>query len=107
VRNISKRVHTADPGDVRVSDRSSVWFGAVLGGDASWIEIGAESSIQDNAVVHRAGLFACGRGLTCASMAHSLDLTLPGARVTEVTAVRLAQNDTLVGRDDPGYEDHR
>ncbi|WP_320671232.1 gamma carbonic anhydrase family protein [Patulibacter defluvii] len=39
-------------GDVRIGDRSSVWFGAVLRGDESRIEIGAECSIQDNVVVH-------------------------------------------------------
>ncbi len=39
-------------GDVRVGDRANIWFGAVLRGDTSHIEIGRESSIQDNAVVH-------------------------------------------------------
>jgi carbonic anhydrase/acetyltransferase-like protein (isoleucine patch superfamily) len=39
-------------GDVRVGDRSNVWFGAVLRGDSSHIEIGAGCSIQDNAVIH-------------------------------------------------------
>jgi carbonic anhydrase/acetyltransferase-like protein (isoleucine patch superfamily) len=53
-------------GDVRVGDRASVWFGAVLRGDSSMIEIGPESSIQDNAVIH------CAKGLP----------TRIGARVT-------------------------
>jgi carbonic anhydrase/acetyltransferase-like protein (isoleucine patch superfamily) len=39
-------------GDVTVGDRSSVWFGAVLRGDLSRIEIGARCSIQDTAVIH-------------------------------------------------------
>jgi carbonic anhydrase/acetyltransferase-like protein (isoleucine patch superfamily) len=39
-------------GDVRVGDRASIWFGAVLRGDLSHIEIGEETSIQDGAVVH-------------------------------------------------------
>jgi carbonic anhydrase/acetyltransferase-like protein (isoleucine patch superfamily) len=39
-------------GDVRVADRANVWFGAVLRGDKSHIEIGPEASIQDNAVLH-------------------------------------------------------
>jgi carbonic anhydrase/acetyltransferase-like protein (isoleucine patch superfamily) len=39
-------------GDVRVGDRANVWFGAVLRGDASHIEIGSGCSIQDNAVIH-------------------------------------------------------
>ena len=39
-------------GDVHVGDRASIWFGAVLRGDSSRIEIGAGSSVQDNAVIH-------------------------------------------------------
>jgi carbonic anhydrase/acetyltransferase-like protein (isoleucine patch superfamily) len=39
-------------GDVRVGDRANIWFGAVLRGDSSHIEIGDECSIQDNAVIH-------------------------------------------------------
>jgi carbonic anhydrase/acetyltransferase-like protein (isoleucine patch superfamily) len=39
-------------GDVRIGDRANIWFGAVLRGDSSHIEIGAGCSIQDNAVVH-------------------------------------------------------
>ena len=39
-------------GDVRVGDRCNIWFGTVLRGDASHIEIGAGCSIQDTAVIH-------------------------------------------------------
>src|SRR3954467_3679711 len=39
-------------GDVRVGDRASIWFGAVLRGDSSSITIGAGTSVQDNAVIH-------------------------------------------------------
>jgi carbonic anhydrase/acetyltransferase-like protein (isoleucine patch superfamily) len=39
-------------GDVRVGDRANIWFGAVLRGDTSHIEIGREASIQDNSVIH-------------------------------------------------------
>ena len=39
-------------GDVRVGDRANIWFGAVLRGDSSRIEIGAGTSVQDNAVIH-------------------------------------------------------
>jgi carbonic anhydrase/acetyltransferase-like protein (isoleucine patch superfamily) len=39
-------------GDVRVADRANIWFGAVLRGDVSHIEIGAETSIQDGVVIH-------------------------------------------------------
>jgi carbonic anhydrase/acetyltransferase-like protein (isoleucine patch superfamily) len=39
-------------GDVRIADRVNIWFGTVLRGDVSHIEIGAGCSIQDNAVIH-------------------------------------------------------
>jgi carbonic anhydrase/acetyltransferase-like protein (isoleucine patch superfamily) len=39
-------------GNVQVGDRSSVWFGAVLRGDLSRIQIGERCSIQDTAVIH-------------------------------------------------------
>jgi carbonic anhydrase/acetyltransferase-like protein (isoleucine patch superfamily) len=39
-------------GDVRVGDRANIWFGTVLRGDSSYIDIGAGCSIQDNAVIH-------------------------------------------------------
>jgi carbonic anhydrase/acetyltransferase-like protein (isoleucine patch superfamily) len=39
-------------GDVRLGDRANVWFGTVLRADYSHIDVGAGTSIQDNAVVH-------------------------------------------------------
>jgi carbonic anhydrase/acetyltransferase-like protein (isoleucine patch superfamily) len=39
-------------GNVTIADNASVWFGAVLRGDLSRIEIGPRCSIQDNAVIH-------------------------------------------------------
>lgn len=39
-------------GDVTLNDGVSVWFSAVLRGDAERIEVGAKSNIQDGAVVH-------------------------------------------------------
>src|SRR6186713_591632 len=39
-------------GNVRIGDMASVWYGAVLRGDFSSIEIGPRSSIQDNVVLH-------------------------------------------------------
>src|SRR5690242_9434923 len=39
-------------GDVTIGEEASVWFGAVLRGDVGRIEIGARTSVQDNAVVH-------------------------------------------------------
>ena len=42
-------------GDVRLGREASVWFGAVVRGDVNWIEIGAESNVQDGAVIHVTG----------------------------------------------------
>src|SRR3954454_24379347 len=39
-------------GDVRIAAGTSVWYGAVLRGDFSHIQIGAGCSIQDNVVIH-------------------------------------------------------
>ena len=39
-------------GDVPLGARSSVWFNAVLRGDVDRIEVGEESNVQDNSVVH-------------------------------------------------------
>lgn len=39
-------------GDVRVAAHASVWFGAVLRGDDSYIEVGEGSNVQDGAVIH-------------------------------------------------------
>ena len=39
-------------GDVELRAGASVWFGAVLRGDASSISIGRGSNVQDNVVIH-------------------------------------------------------
>ncbi len=39
-------------GDVEIGEGASVWDGAVLRGDVSYIKIGKNTNIQDNAVVH-------------------------------------------------------
>ena len=39
-------------GDVRLGERASVWFGAVIRADNTPIVVGAESNIQDGAVCH-------------------------------------------------------
>ena len=53
-------------GDVELGAGASVWFGAVLRGDASSISIGAGTNVQDNVVIH------CAAGLP----------TVVGANVT-------------------------
>jgi carbonic anhydrase/acetyltransferase-like protein (isoleucine patch superfamily) len=39
-------------GNVVLADRSSVWFGATLRGDNETISVGADSNVQDGAVMH-------------------------------------------------------
>ncbi len=39
-------------GDVRLGERASIWFGAVIRADNTPIIVGAESNIQDGAVCH-------------------------------------------------------
>ena len=39
-------------GRVRLLKNASVWFGAVLRGDNDWIEVGENSNVQDNSVIH-------------------------------------------------------
>jgi len=39
-------------GDVRIGNDSSVWFNTTIRGDVHFIEIGIETNIQDNAVLH-------------------------------------------------------
>ncbi|HVP39763.1 MAG TPA: gamma carbonic anhydrase family protein [Candidatus Saccharimonadales bacterium] len=39
-------------GDVEIGELASIWYGAVLRGDADFIRIGARTNIQDGTVVH-------------------------------------------------------
>lgn len=39
-------------GRVSLGDRSSVWFGSVARGDSEWIKVGANTNIQDLAILH-------------------------------------------------------
>ncbi len=39
-------------GSVRLKDRASVWFNAVLRGDNDWLVVGERSNIQDGSVIH-------------------------------------------------------
>lgn len=39
-------------GSVRLRDRASVWYNAVLRGDNDWLVVGERSNIQDGSVLH-------------------------------------------------------
>jgi carbonic anhydrase/acetyltransferase-like protein (isoleucine patch superfamily) len=39
-------------GRVRIHAGASIWFGAVLRGDNEWIEVGEDTNVQENSVLH-------------------------------------------------------
>lgn len=53
-------------GDAKIEEDCSVWFGAVIRGDAAQITIGSRSNIQDNVVIHGSEGFSVviGKGVT-------------------------------------------
>lgn len=54
--NVDKSVFVAKGaqiiGNVTIKENSSVWFNAVIRGDSSTIELGKNTNVQDNAVIH-------------------------------------------------------
>ncbi len=52
-------------GDVVLGGQASIWFGAVLRGDAERLTIGARSNIQDNSVLHTDPGFSLDIGEGC------------------------------------------
>jgi carbonic anhydrase/acetyltransferase-like protein (isoleucine patch superfamily) len=76
-KNIAFRPEQVDPaaflapgavvlGDVTIGPESSVWFGAVVRGDAEAIRIGRRTNVQDGCVLHADPGFVCtlGNGVT-------------------------------------------
>jgi carbonic anhydrase/acetyltransferase-like protein (isoleucine patch superfamily) len=59
-------------GDVTIGPESSVWPGAVLRGDSNSITVGAQTSIQDGAIVHctRDEPTSIGNGVVVGHLAH-------------------------------------
>lgn len=39
-------------GNVRIGARASVWFNSILRGDINYIEVGADTNIQDGCILH-------------------------------------------------------
>jgi len=52
-------------GDVVVGPRASVWFAAVLRGDSDVVRVGAETNVQDGAVLHTDAGSPCTIGDRC------------------------------------------
>jgi carbonic anhydrase/acetyltransferase-like protein (isoleucine patch superfamily) len=85
-------------GDVLLREKSSVWFGCVLRGDADRIEIGEGSNIQDGAVLHADPGFplVVGRHVTVGHNAMLHGCTIGDGSLVGINAVVL--NGARVGR---------
>lgn len=57
-------------GDVTLGNGANIWYNAVLRGDINSIEVGAETNVQDNAVLHVADKHSCVVGARC-TIGHS------------------------------------
>ncbi|MDI1233028.1 MAG: gamma carbonic anhydrase family protein [bacterium] len=85
-------------GNVSIGDEVSIWFGAVLRGDADHITIGKQSNIQDNAVVHVDPGFPTTIGEACivghGAIVHGATLAnnvLVGMRATIMNGVNIGE----------------
>lgn len=86
-------------GQVRLGRDVGIWFGAVLRGDDEALEIGNQTNIQDNAVLHADPGFPLiiGRGCTIghAAIVHGCkigDNTLVGMGSTVMNGARIGAN---------------
>ena len=52
-------------GRVRIEEKVSIWFGAVLRGDNEWITVGERSNVQDGCVLHTDPGFPLNIGAGC------------------------------------------
>jgi carbonic anhydrase/acetyltransferase-like protein (isoleucine patch superfamily) len=90
-------------GKVRIGAGASVWFGAVIRGDNEWIEIGAETNIQENAVLHTDMGYPLTVGARC-TIGHKVmlhgcsiaDEALVGMSATVLNGARIGRH-ALVG----------
>ena len=75
-------------GDVVLAKNCGIWYGAVLRGDEGHIEVGEDTNIQDNAVVHEN--VNLGKGCTVG------DNTLIGMGATILNGAKIGR-DCIVG----------
>jgi carbonic anhydrase/acetyltransferase-like protein (isoleucine patch superfamily) len=86
-------------GRVRLAVAASVWFGSVLRGDNEWIEIGANSNIQENCTLHTDLGFPLTVGPNC-TIGHNVVLhgcsiaenSLIGMGAIVLNGVKIGQN---------------
>ena len=85
-------------GKVRLGDRASVWFGAVLRGDNELISVGEGSNVQDGAILHTDPGFPLqiGAGVTVGHQAMLHGCTIGDGSLIGIQAVLL--NGVVIGR---------
>ncbi|MBE7199857.1 MAG: gamma carbonic anhydrase family protein [Parafilimonas terrae] len=90
-------------GRVRLGEGVGIWFGAVLRGDQELVDVGPDSNIQDNAVLHTDAGFplTIGRGCTVGhgAIVHGCtigDNCLIGMGATIMNGARIGAN-SMVG----------
>ncbi|MFZ2455024.1 MAG: gamma carbonic anhydrase family protein [Candidatus Altiarchaeia archaeon] len=86
-------------GNAKIGEHSSVWFGAVLRADCGAIEVGKNTNIQDNCVVHAdpEGKVIIGDNVTIGHGAIVHGCTIKDNVLVGMNATVL--NDALIGRD--------
>jgi carbonic anhydrase/acetyltransferase-like protein (isoleucine patch superfamily) len=100
---VDARAYVADNatviGDVTISARASVWFGAVLRGDVEAIRIGEESNVQDGAILHTdpAATLTVGRRVTIGHGAVLHGCTVHDGALIGIRATVL--DHAIIGRD--------
>jgi carbonic anhydrase/acetyltransferase-like protein (isoleucine patch superfamily) len=84
-------------GKVRLKERASVWWNAVLRGDNEWIEIGENSNVQDNAVLHTdpGSPLTIGKDVTVGHLAMLHGCTIADGALIGMGATVL--NDAIIG----------
>jgi len=90
-------------GDVTLAEESSVWFGAVLRGDADSITIGRRTNVQDGCIVHadagQPAVIGAGVTLGHGAIVHGCriaDNVLIGIRATVLNGAQIGEN-SLIG----------
>ncbi|MEM6532012.1 MAG: gamma carbonic anhydrase family protein [Myxococcota bacterium] len=90
-------------GRVRLGDKASVWFSAVLRGDVEDIHVQAGTNIQDGAVIHADPGFPCVVGPNCTvghlAMLHGCSVgegTMIGMNATVLNGAKIGRN-CLIG----------
>jgi carbonic anhydrase/acetyltransferase-like protein (isoleucine patch superfamily) len=86
-------------GAIRLNANASIWFNVVMRGDNEWIEVGEDSNVQDNSVLHTDPGFplTIGKGVTVGHkvMLHGCavgDNTLVGVGSTVLNGAKIGRN---------------